>query len=189
MSVSTLRENTTRTGTNKKKGLVIVNTGPGKGKTTAALGTALRAWGWGWRICVIQFIKSEKGDWGEVRAARKLGIEWHTMGDGFTWRSRNITDTIGRVRAAWELAQQKIVSGEYDLIVLDEMTYALRPDCLDAATVVRWIRDNKPAGLHLIITGRNAAPELVEFADLVTEMCKVRHPFDSGVVGQRGIEF
>src|SRR5512136_2707030 len=126
------------------KGLVIVNTGHGKGKTTAALGTVLRAWGQGLRICVVQFIKAETGAWGEVKAARKLGIEWHALGDGFTWRSRDMGQTRARALAAWQLAQDKITSGQYDLIVLDEFTYPLSFGWLDAAGVVAWLKANRP---------------------------------------------
>jgi len=170
------------------RGLVIVNTGHGKGKTTAALGAVLRAWGHGLRICVIQFIKSG-GRWGEVRAAEKLGIEWHSLGDGWTWRSADMAETIGRARAAWALAQEKIASGRYDLVLLDEFTYPLRYGWLDVAQVIEWLDANRPPSLHLLITGRDAPDLLVAYADLVTEMHKVKHPFDTGIMGQRGIEF
>ncbi len=172
-----------------KKGLLIVNTGDGKGKTTSALGTVLRAWGQGLRICVIQFIKAETGEWGEVKAARKLGIEWHTLGDGFTWRSRDVDQTRARALEAWYLAQAKITSGQYDLIVLDEFTYPLSFGWLDAAGVVTWLEANKPVMLHLIITGRNAPAPLVDAADLVTEMREIKHPFRANVRAQKGIEF
>jgi len=172
-----------------KKGLVIVNTGDGKGKTTAALGVVLRAWGRGLRVSVVQFIKAETGNWGEIQAARKLGIDWHAMGDGFTWLSKDIEKTAERARAAWALAQEKIASNNFDLIVLDEMTYAFHNGWLDVNAVVAWLREQKPAMLHLIITGRNAPPELMEFADLVTEMKKIKHPFDQGILAQAGIEF
>ena len=172
-----------------RKGLVIVNTGSGKGKTTAALGMVFRAWGWGMRCCVIQFIKSERGAWGEARAAEKLGIEWHQSGDGFTWQSKDLDETIARARHAWEVAQSKIASGDYALIVLDEFTYLLKYDWLDVAEVVSWLRDNKPPMLHLIITGRAAPPALLEYADLVTEMQSIKHPFDEGILAQPGIEY
>jgi cob(I)alamin adenosyltransferase len=171
------------------KGLVIVNTGEGKGKTTAALGTLLRAWGRGFRLCVIQFIKAETGRWGEVKAAEKLGIEWHSMGDGFTWTSKNMEETTRRALEGWRLAQEKIRSGQYDLILLDEFTYALHFGWLDTAEVIDWLTANKPPDLHLIITGRDAPPALVQYADLVTEMLAIKHPFDEGVKAQAGIEF
>ena len=172
-----------------KKGLLIVNTGDGKGKTTSALGTVLRAWGQGLHICVVQFIKAETGARGEVKAARKLGIEWHTLGDGFTWRSRDMDQTRARALEAWQLAQDKITSGQYDLIVLDEFTYPLSFGWLDAAGVVAWLEANKPKLLHLIITGRNAPVPLVDAADLVTEMREIKHPFRTNVRAQKGIEF
>lgn len=172
-----------------QQGLVIVNTGDGKGKTTASLGTLLRAWGHGMHGCVVQFIKHEKGSWGEVQAARKLGIEWHTMGDGFTWLSADLDEAAEKARQAWALAQQKITSGKFDLIVLDEMTYAFHLNWLNVQQVVGWLKENRPPALHIIITGRSAPPELVEFADLVTEMREVKHPYRCGVRAQPGIEF
>jgi cob(I)alamin adenosyltransferase len=171
------------------KGLTLVFTGHGKGKTTAALGMLFRAWGHGLRACVIQFIKSEKGRWGETQAAEKLGIEWHALGKGFTWRDQDMTQAAEKARAGWALAQEKIASGSYDLIILDEFTYLMKFGWLEAKTVVEWLRQNKPAALHLVITGRDAAPELIEYADLATEMTKIKHPFDAGVRAQRGVEF
>ncbi len=172
-----------------KQGLVIVHTGAGKGKTTAALGILLRAYGQGLRACVIQFIKNKNGQWGEVKAARKLGIEWHTLGEGFTWQAKAEEEGIARAREAWELAQEKIARGAYDLVLLDEFTYALTLGWLNTAEVLGWLREHKPAGLHLIVTGRNAPRALIEYADLVTEMVNVKHPFERGVKAQRGIEF
>jgi cob(I)alamin adenosyltransferase len=174
---------------NIKKGLVIVHTGHGKGKTTAAIGTLLRAWGQGLRPCVVQFIKNEGGRWGEAKAAEQLGIEWHTVGDGFTWKSKDVAETIATARRAWTLAQEKIAGGQYDLVILDEFTYPLTYGWLNVAEVVAWLQERKPPMLHLIITGRNAPPELVEFADLVTEMAKVKHPLEAGIRAQKGIEF
>ena len=173
----------------EKKGLVIVNTGHGKGKTTAALGIVFRAWGRGMNVCVVQFLKHEGGGWGEVKAAKKLGIDWVKTGDGFTWTSKDMEETTAKALHGWEIAQQKISSGEYDLVVLDEFTYVLKFGWLDTAEVIKWIRANKPPQMHLIITGRDAPPELVEYADLVTEMTKVKHPYDEGIRAQPGIEF
>lgn len=173
----------------KRRGLLIVNTGDGKGKTTAALGIILRAWGRGMRPCVIQFMKSETGQWGEVKAARKLKIEWHSLGDGFTWTSRDMDETIVKARHAWSAAQEKIASDEYDLILLDEFTYPLQYGWLDCSEVLRWLKEHKPSRLHLIITGRDAPQELIEMADLVTEMKSIRHPYDQGIKAQPGIEF
>lgn len=172
-----------------RRGLLIVNTGDGKGKTTAALGLILRAWGRGMRPCVIQFMKSETGQWGEVRAARKLEIEWYSLGDGFTWTSRDMDETIAKARHAWSAAQEKIASDEYDLILLDEFTYPLQYGWLDCSEVLHWLKEHKPSRLHLIITGRDAPQELTDMADLVTEMKSIRHPYEQGIKAQTGIEF
>ncbi len=172
-----------------KKGLLIVNTGDGKGKTTAALGMVLRAWGRGFRICVIQFIKAETGQWGEVKAAKKLGIEWHSMGDGFTWTSKDMDETTARALHGWEIAKKKIAGNQYDLIVLDEFTYALHFAWLNTGEILEWLRLNRPPNLHLVITGRSAPDALIEQADLVTEMHLIKHPYDQGIQAQPGIEF
>jgi cob(I)alamin adenosyltransferase len=172
-----------------KKGLLIVHTGDGKGKSTAAFGMLLRAWGRGMKVCVIQFIKSETGKWGEVKAARKMGIEWLTTGDGFTWLSKNMDETTARALHGWKLAQEKISSGNYDLILLDEFTYPLHYGWLDTAEVLDWLAANRPPGLHLVITGRYAPEALTQAADLVTEMKLVKHPYQQGIKAQAGIEF
>lgn len=170
-------------------GLIIVNTGEGKGKTTAALGLLMRAQGQGLRACMIQFVKSETGRWGEVKAAEKLGIEWIQTGDGFTWKSKDIEETIARSRHGWQIAQEKIASDNYDLIVLDEFTYTMHFGWIPTEEIVTWLKANKPPKLHLVITGRYAPEALIDYADLVTEMAKIKHPFDTGIQGQRGIEF
>ncbi len=172
------------------KGLVIVHTGDGKGKTTAALGILMRAWGRRMRVAGIQFFKHEAASFGELKAARRMNIELVPMGDGFTWTSRDLDETQAKALHGWEVAKQRIVGGEYDVFLLDEFTYVLHDGWLNAAEVVAWLRAHKPASLHLIITGRNAPPELVEYADLVTEMKLVKHPFvDQGLKAQPGIEF
>ena len=172
-----------------RQGLVIINTGNGKGKTTAAIGTLLRAWGREMRVCMIQFIKHAQGNWGEIRAARKLDLEWHTLGDGFTWLSKDLIETAAKARAAWTLAQEKIARGVFDLVVLDEMTYVFHKGWLDVNAVIAWLKENKPPDLHIIITGRDAPPELIEYADLVTEMREIKHPYQRGIKAQPGIEF
>jgi cob(I)alamin adenosyltransferase len=174
---------------NNRKGLLIVNTGDGKGKTTAAIGVLFRAWGRGMKVCMIQFLKHEAGGWGEVRAAQKLGIEWIKTGDGFTWTSKDMDETIAKALHGWQIAQEKIVSGDYDVIVLDEFTYLLSLGWLPGTETIDWLRANKPPTLHLIITGRDAPDELRNVADLVTEMVKVKHPYDAGIQAQPGVEF
>jgi cob(I)alamin adenosyltransferase len=172
------------------KGLVIVNTGNGKGKTTAALGVVLRAWGRNMRVGGIQFFKHENANFGELRALANMGVVLTPIGDGFTWTSRDIDETQAKALHGWEIAKQRIVSGDYDIFLLDEFTYLLHFGWLDAAEVVAWIAANKPPMLHLIITGRDAPAELIAFADLVTEMREVKHPLrDQGIRAQKGIEF
>jgi cob(I)alamin adenosyltransferase len=175
---------------NLKKGLVIVNTGNGKGKTTAALGLLTRAWGRDLRLGGIQFFKHENANFGELRSAKRMGIELTPMGDGFTWTSRDMDETQARALHGWELAKQRIAGGSYDLFVLDEFTYLLHFGWLDVGEVIAWLREHKPPMLHLVITGRDAPPELIAFADLVTEMREIKHPYkDQGVRAQPGIEF
>ena len=174
----------------KKKGLIIVNTGNGKGKTTAALGIVLRAWGRGMKVGVIQFLKNATARYGEIKAAKKLGIDWVTTGDGWTWKSRDLDESAALARHGWELAQERISSGEYDILVLDEFTYTMHFGWLDTAEVIAWLRENKPPMLHIIITGRYAPQELIDYADLVTEMCEIKHPYaEQGITAQAGIEF
>ena len=192
MSDSPTEQNESNAGAIKrglKKGLIIVNTGNGKGKTTAALGVMTRAWGREMKICVIQFIKNEDATFGEHKAARKMGIEFLSSGDGFTWLSKDLDESAAKARHGWALAQAKIASGDYDLIILDEMTYCFSFGWLDFADVKTWLDANKPPLLHLIITGRNAIPELIDYADLVTEMNEIKHPYNTGLLAQAGIEF
>ncbi len=175
---------------NRRKGLVIVHTGNGKGKTTAALGILMRAWGRDMRLGGIQFLKHENASFGELRSAQRMGIELIPMGDGFTWTSRDMDETRARALYGWEQARQRIASNTYDIFLLDEFTYVLNFGWLHVQSVVDWLRDHKPPMLHLIITGRDAPPELIAFADLVTEMTLIKHPFtDQGIKAQKGIEF
>lgn len=171
-----------------RRGLVVVNTGHGKGKTTAALGVVLRAWGRGMRVTIIQFVKTRTGNYGENRAAKKLGIEMIPMGEGFTWLSKDIEKDKATAREAWELARQKICSDEYDLVVLDELTYPLTYGWIPIQEVINVLRQ-RPEGLHVLITGRDAPEELIDYADLVTEMREIKHPFNKGLKAQPGIEF
>ncbi|RJQ11082.1 MAG: cob(I)yrinic acid a,c-diamide adenosyltransferase [Dehalococcoidia bacterium] len=173
-----------------KKGLLIVNTGTGKGKTTAAFGLAMRARGRGMRVIMIQFIKRGTARFGEIRSARELGIEVRGMGDGWTWRSKDLDESAELARAGWARAQGVIAGGEYDLVILDEFTYPLHYGWLDTTEVLAWIAANKPPMLHLAITGRYAPEALIEAADLVTEMRLIKHPFkEQGIRAQPGIEF
>ena len=174
-----------------RRGLILINTGPGKGKTTAALGTALRAVGCGMRVLVLQFIK---GSWhyGELDAAEALGPNFviKQMGRGFVKVGGAEADPedIRLVRAAWDEAHQAIDSGEWDLVVLDEINYAINYKMLDVAAVAEALKA-KPEMVHVILTGRNAHPLLVELADTVTEMREVKHAYARGIQAQRGIEY
>jgi len=175
-----------------RKGLIIVHTGPGKGKTTAALGTALRAVGQGLKVLMVQFLK---GSWhyGELDAAQMLGegrFKILPMGRGFVKVGAEKPDPedVRMVEEAWKYASEKIASQEYDLVILDEINYAISYKMLDPALVAERL-GKKPEMVHVILTGRNAHPSLVEMADLVTEMREVKHPYQKGIVAQRGIEY
>ena len=173
----------------QEKGLLIVNTGPGKGKSTAAFGLILRALGHGWRIGVVQFIK---GAWstGERRALEAFGdqVSWHSMGEGFTWETQDKARDITAAERAFAKARELMADPKIRLLVLDELNIALRYDYLPLAEVVEVLRSRRP-DLHIVVTGRNAKPELIEAADLVTEMTLVKHHFAAGVKAQEGIEF
>ena len=174
----------------KKAGLVIVYTGNGKGKTSAAVGLLMRAWGREKKMAILQFIKNGDFKSGEIIAAGRMGIEVVQAGDGWTWASKDMEKTIACGQNGWEIAKQMILDGSYDIILLDEFTYPLHFAWLDVNEVVEWLKANKPEALHLIITGRNAPQELVDYANLVTEMVEIKHPFhDEGLPPQEGVDF
>jgi len=168
--------------------LVLVNTGDGKGKSTAAFGVIMRAVAHEWRVCVIQFIKSGKWKVGEEKVARQLGVDWLKGGDGFTWESPNLDQSQGRAAAAWQLAEAAIAGGEYQLVVLDEVTYPMNWNWIDSDAVIEAIR-GRPERVNVIATGRDAPHALIEVADTVTEMVKVRHAYDRGIRARRGLDF
>ncbi|MGA2127871.1 MAG: cob(I)yrinic acid a,c-diamide adenosyltransferase [Xanthobacteraceae bacterium] len=172
-----------------EKGLLIVHTGPGKGKSTAAFGLALRMLGRGHRVAVVQFIK---GAWhtAERDALAAFGdrLVWHTMGEGFTWETQDLARDIAAAGRAWDKARELMADQSFGLVILDELNIALRYDYLDLAAVVATLGGRR-AGLHVVVTGRNAKPELIAAADLVTEMTLVKHHFAAGVKAQPGIEF
>ncbi len=172
----------------RSQSLVMVNTGKGKGKTTAALGLLFRAWGQGLRVVMLQFIKAQTGNWGEIKAAKKLGIEIVPLGDGFTWMSKDIEHDRALAQECWARCRAVIESGDYDLVILDEMTYCFKFNWLDLSEVLDVLR-NRPDNMHVVITGRDAPPELIEFADLVSDIQEIKHPYKSGVKAQKGIEF
>jgi len=174
-----------------RRGLIIVNTGPGKGKTTAAMGTGLRAVGQGMRVLMLQFLK---GSWhyGELDAVQAFGDKFvmKQMGRGFVKVGTEKPDAedIRMVEAAWAEAEQAIRSGEWDLVILDEINYAITYGMLDPNKVAETLK-SKPEMVHIILTGRNAHPTIVEVADTVTEMRQVKHAYEKGVMAQRGIEY
>ncbi|WP_028661039.1 cob(I)yrinic acid a,c-diamide adenosyltransferase [Nocardioides insulae] len=185
----------------RNRPLVMVHTGDGKGKSTAAFGVALRGWNQGWRIGVFQFVKSAKWRIGEQTVLERLGelhretgeggpVEWHKMGSGWSWRRKQgeESDHAEAAREGWEEIRRRLAAETHDLYVLDEFTYPLAWGWVDVDEVVSTLRD-RPGRQHVVITGRRADPRLLEAADLVTEMSKVKHPMDAGQKGQRGIEW
>ena len=172
-----------------RHGLVIVNTGEGKGKTTAALGVLLRAWGRDFRVRMFQFIKHTGAQFGEQRAARKLGIAIESLGDGFTWLSKDLDRTSALAVEQWGRCKDAILNTDEDIIVLDEFTYAMHFGWVPVDDVLDTLR-RRPDTMHVIITGRYAPQALIDYADLVTEMRVVKHPYkDRGIRAQPGIEF
>ncbi|MYD52244.1 MAG: cob(I)yrinic acid a,c-diamide adenosyltransferase [Dehalococcoidia bacterium] len=172
-----------------RHGLVIVNTGEGKGKTTAALGVIFRAWGRDFKIRMFQFIKHTGARFGEHRAAKKLDIPIESMGDGFTWLSKDMDRTAALAMEQWDHCKEAILNGDEDIIVLDEFTYAMHYGWVPVSEVVETLQSRRDT-MHVIITGRYAPQELIDCADLVTEMKLIKHPYkDKGIKAQRGIEF
>ncbi len=173
-----------------EKGLLIVHTGKGKGKSTAGFGMVFRSLGHGHKVAVVQFVK------GRIETGERMALERFSdlvtikrMGEGFTWETQDRQRDIEAARQAWEAAKDMIRSREYRLVLCDELNIVLRYDYLAIDEVVAFLRDEKPEDVHVVITGRNAKDELIEAADLVTEMTQIKHPFRSGVKPQEGIEF
>ncbi len=173
----------------QERGLLIVHTGTGKGKSTAAFGMVLRCLGHGMRVGIVQFVK---GAWttGERTALERFGdlVTCRAMGEGFTWDTQDRARDITAARNAWETAKAMLADPSYHLVLLDELNIVLRYDYLPLAEIVAALA-SKPRDLHVVVTGRNAKPELIAIADLVTEMTLVKHPFRAGVKAQQGIEF
>jgi cob(I)alamin adenosyltransferase len=185
----------------RNRPLTIVHTGPMKGKSTAAFGLGLRGWNQGWDIAVFQFVKSAKWKVGEEQAYKALGdvhraqgiggpVEWHKMGEGWSWSRKQGSDDDHAAAAqdGWAEIRRRLAEERHDLYILDEFTYPMKWGWIDVDEVVSTLRD-RPGHQHVVITGRDAAPELVAAADLVTEMTKVKHPMDAGQKGQKGIEW
>jgi len=174
-----------------EKGLLIVHTGTGKGKTSAALGMVFRHIGHGYPVAVVQFTKSPAWDTGEARVLAKFPelVTLHIMGEGFTWETQDRARDIAAATAGWERAKELIRDDRHRMVLLDELNIVLRYEYLDIEDVLKFLRDEKPADKHVVITGRNAHASLIEMADLVTEMTLIKHPFRQGVKAQKGVEF
>ncbi len=172
----------------RQQSLVLVNTGHGKGKSSAAFGVMSRGWARGWDVGVVQFVKGGQWKTGERKLADHLGISWDTLGDGFTWESTDLERTAELGRAAWDVAAAKLADGAHDLLILDELTYVMKYGWVPVADVVDAVRDRDPK-VNVVITGRNAPDELIEIADTVTEMRKVKHAMDAGIKARKGIEY
>jgi cob(I)alamin adenosyltransferase len=174
-----------------EKGLLIVHTGTGKGKTSAALGMVFRHIGHGYPVAVVQFTKSPAWDTGEARLLAKFPelVTLHIMGEGFTWETQDRARDIAAATAGWERAKELIRDDRHRMVLLDELNIVLRYEYLPIEDVLNFLRDEKPADKHVVITGRNAHASLIEMADLVTEMTLIKHPFRQGVKAQKGVEF
>jgi cob(I)alamin adenosyltransferase len=172
----------------RKPSLVLVATGDGKGKSTAAFGTMLRALARGWNVAVVQFLKS--GEWkvGEEKIGRQLGVRWLAAGDGFTWDASDLDESEAVAQAAWSAAAEVIASGEFELVILDEITYPMTWGWIDTGGVVAAIR-SRPEKVNVFATGRDAPAALVEMADTVTEMREIKHAFASGVPAKKGLDY
>jgi len=175
--------------TDSGKGLLMVFTGNGKGKTTAALGLTLRALGHNQRVCFIQFLK---GSWqyGELESVKKFSdlLDFHVMGRGFTWKSDDLKKDVAVARRAWEFAKKIIVENRHQLVVLDELTYLVTYNMIGEQEMIEVLSRRDPS-MHVVVTGRGAGETLIQAADLVTEMCEIKHPYMKGVMAQKGVEF
>lgn len=167
---------------------LIVNTGDGRGKSSSAFGIMARAWARDWNIAVVQFVKGPDWKTGEEKLGRHLGVTWHTLGDGFTWDSENIDESKAQNLHAWEVAQQLLISGDFDLIILDEITYLFEWGWLDVDIVLDALRARSER-THVVVTGRGAPDDVVALADTVTVMTSPKHAFDAGIPAKKGLEY
>jgi cob(I)alamin adenosyltransferase len=168
--------------------IVLVHTGDGKGKTTAAMGVVLRGVARGWRVLVIQFVKSDEWRSGEADVLERLGVEWHTMGDGFTWEVEDLGRSAELTRVAWELAKSAIAGGQYDLVLLDEVTYPITWGWIDERDVIATLA-GRPEQVNVVLTGRDATDGVIAIADTVSEVRNVKHAFDQGIRAKKGIDY
>lgn len=172
----------------RAESIILVNTGYGKGKSSAAFGVMARGWARGWTVGVVQFIKSGKWKTGERKLADHLEIEWHTLGDGFTWESTDLDETAAKGRHAFEVAVSMMTSGDFDLLIFDELTYAVKYGWINVQDVVNALENRSPK-TNIVITGRDCPPEIISLANTVTEMRKIKHAYDEGIKAKKGIEY
>ncbi len=170
------------------KSLVLVNTGDGKGKSSSAFGMMVRGVARDWNVAVVQFVKSGNWNVGEEKIGRQLGVTWLSEGQGFTWLSENLDEDKAIAQAGWDKAAALINAGEHELVILDELTYLMNWGWIDGDAVCDLIK-NRPEKVSVIVTGRDASEGLIEIADTVTEMVKVKHAFDNGIVAKKGIDY
>lgn len=181
-------DNPIPSGGSRADSIVLVNTGDGKGKSSAGFGVMVRGVAMEWRVAVIQFVKS--GDWkvGEEKVGRQLGVDWFSVGEGFTWDSDNIDHDKALAAAGWEQAAELIAAGEHKLVILDEITYLMNWDWVDGDAVVAAIA-NRPDHVNIVATGRDAPQALLDVADTATEMVKIKHAYDTGILAKKGIDY
>ena len=183
-----LTENPAENKSTVAKSLVVVNTGDGKGKSSAAFGIMIRGIARDWNVGVVQFVKS--GDWnvGEEKIGRQLGVDWHNEGQGFTWNSEDLDESRALAQGAWAKAKELIAAGDHRLIVLDEISYAMTWEWIDAADVVATLTGRNES-VSVVLTGRDMHEDVIEVADTVTEMVKIKHAFDKGIIAKKGIDY
>lgn len=168
--------------------LVLVNTGDGKGKSSAAMGVLMRGVARGWAVAVVQFIKSSDWKVGEEKIGRQLGVDWDVIGDGFSWDSDDLSESEAIAQEAWRVARGRITAGDHQLVILDEITYAMNWGWIDAADVIATL-EQRPDHVNVVLTGRDASQALIDVADTVTNMTQVKHAYDSGIAAKRGIDY
>ena len=168
--------------------VVVVNTGDGKGKSSAAFGVMVRALARDWKVAVVQFLKSGNWHTGEEQLGTQLGVDWWTLGEGFTWDSQNLSQDEATAQAAWQHAKEIIASGDYRLVILDEITYPMNWGWIDSTEVIEALQ-SRPSHVNIVATGRDASAELIEAADTASEVLKLKHAYDQGIMAQAGLDF
>jgi len=188
MTTEPITENPVEDRRGVAKSVVVVNTGDGKGKSSSAFGVMIRGIARDWNVAVVQFIKSGEWNVGEEKVGRQLGVAWFNEGEGFTWNSNDIEHDRQLAQAGWDRARELIMAGEHQLVILDELTYLINWGWIDADPVYETIR-NRPEKVNIVVTGRDAPQELIDVADTVSEIVKVKHAFDKGILAKKGIDY